>query len=586
MSDILIERLDAVRGRLRRVHLLAGISQSILALIGLLTLFFLFDFLVLTRSIDLGIADTLIRAALLLVILGVWGWVIVHTIVRELRITRSDDDIAMRVERTHPKLHGRLISTVQLAREEQVADSMISQEMIEALTEETVSFTEAMDFSAIINRRTLKRFGIGALVVIAVSVILGYSRRDYMHALVGRLTLTSAEYPTAARILEVTPGATIGRGDDFTVTVALDPQRQLTDTVTMSLRSADGKTTELTLTRVTDAPPQRILFRTVIEKAIDDFAYRPLALDARWPKWEAVHIIQRPAIKALKITFHFPAYLQRADEVSPIGDIRVPEGTTALITATFSKPLVKALLSSRVVVRSAEGKEHDLSQSLPMTLDNDKAQGTASLAVEHEGEWTLQLSDDQGFQNADPISYTLTPIPDHPPNVDVQFPAQDHEAVKYARWPVRFVAHDDHAVAKARLMWTVTDVDQGGTGGADPASAAPATATVSVPVKSLSIDLPPGGPQAVISQEVPFDLSQTGAAEGQRVTYWVEVDDNHQPQPNTASSAHYVFTILDPATIKAEFDKKKAETLQKIKEIKGKQQDIDTSTRAINSQTP
>jgi len=587
MSDVLLDRLDAVRNRLRRVHLLAGISQSVLAFIGLIVAFFLLDYLVLTRTVDIGLVDVAIRAVALIAIILTTGYVVTRTVVRELRTVRSDDDIAMRVERSHPNLHGRLISTVQLAREERTSDSMISQEMIEALAEETVSFTEAMDFSAIINRRTLKRFGISALVVLAICMTLGVSRRDYLHALAGRLALTATGYPTAATILSVTPGRTIGKGDDFTIEVVVDPTRTVPPGATLSLKGTDGKTSEIALTTVTDDPRHRTLFSTVIAKAIDDFSYRPVVLDARWPHWEEVHIIQRPAVKEVRLTAHYPAYLKRPDEVSLIGDLRVPVGTTVDIQATFTKPLSAAVITSTEHRRTPEGKADDHVETTPVTLDASQLQGTSHLAVDHDGEWSLALTDTAGFINADPIAYTMTAIPDHAPTVDVLFPAQDHEAVKYANWPIHFIARDDHAVVKAALQWTVTDVDQGGGGAtAGDSAAAPATATAAPPVKSLDIPLP-DGPQAQIElKKVPFDLSQTGAIVGQRVTYWISVEDNDQPQPNHGESAHYTFTILDPATIEAEFAKKRADAMKTLQELKGKETDINTTIHAINSQTP
>ena len=592
MSDVLVERLDAVRNRLRRVHLLAGLAQSVLAFIGLIVAFFLLDYLVLSRTVDFGVVDVAIRALLVLGILGVTGYVVWRTVMRELRTTRSDDDIAMRVERSHPELHGRLISTVQLAREERTSDTMISQEMIEALAEETVSFTEAMDFAAIINRRTLTRFGIAALVVVAACLILGGTRRDYLHALAGRLALTSTTYPTAATILSVTPGATIGRGDDLTIEVVVDPTRSVPPSASLSLKGADGKVTEVPLAKVVDDPAHRTLFSTVIPKAIDDFSYRPLVLDARWPHWEQVHIIQRPAVKDVRLTAHYPAYLGRADEVSLVGDLRVPVGTTVDIQADFTKPLTGAVITATEHRRTPEGKADDHVETIPMTLAASQSQGTAHLTVTHDGEWSLALSDQAGFANADPISYTMTAIPDHAPTVDVLFPAQDHEAVKYASWPIHFIARDDHAVTKAELQWTVTDVDQTGSDSSSSATtssdgnAAPATATVAPVVKSLDIPLP-DGPQAQIElKKVAFDLSQTGATVGQRVTYWVAVDDNDQPVANHAESAHYTFTILDPATIEAEFAKKRADAMKTLQELKGKETDIDTTIHAINSQTP
>jgi hypothetical protein len=420
-------------------------------------------------------------------------------------------------------------------------------------------------------------------MVATVSGVLGWWRRDYAQALAARLALTHATYPTAAAILSVTPGCTIGRGDDFTIEVRLDPSRALPDEATTPLRGPDGRSTQLTLARVTGAGNQAI-YRGVVAKAVDDFSYRPLALDARWPSWESVRVRQRPSLKALKLTLHFPTYLGKPDEVSLIGDVRVPVGTSVLIQAQTTKALAKATLTERLQVRSEDGKTSESVHAQPLTLDDQHLVGSASMVVDDNGTWSLDLTDVDGFTNAEAISFTLSAIPDRPPTVSIQKPAQDKQTTRFGHWPVLFAARDDHAVAKAWLKYIVTTADQASNAQESGAAAAAASlADQSAAAKAVAIDFGPS--QASVAGRIVFDLSQTGAAEGQKVTYWIEVADNHEPKPNLGTSPRFSFTVVDTATMTAQFEHDRNDLLNTIKNIRTKQTDIHTAVDATLKQT-
>ncbi len=572
MSEVLLDRLDGVRRRLRRVHLLAGLSRTLLVLIAALAVFFLLDWLVLTRSVESGAVDLTVRAVLVLGVLGVVGTVFSRTVVAELRTERDDDEIAMRVERSHPKLRGRLISTVQLCREEDVG-SLVSQEMIDALTEETVSFSEALDFGAIINRRNLKRVGLAALVVALMCGGLGWWRKDYALALLGRLTMRSSDYPTSARIISVTPGHTVGRGDDVTIEVVADSSREVPDTATAALRTADGHAIDLTLSKQPIGKDGQAHFIGTLTKVVDDFSYRPLVLDARWPNWEKVAVLQRPALKSLKLMLHYPAYLKQADEVSAIGDLRAPVGTVVEIQAQLTKPVIKAQYGQRLFTHTVDGKPTETATTTAMKLEGGGTTASAKITVSENGTWTIDLKDADGFDNVDPISFGIDAVPDRPPTVGIKTPAQDKELGKNARWPITFIAHDDHAVAKAKLKWIIVTLDADN---ADSDAQAKVEAAAEANAKSMSIDIGPAAAQ--ISAKVVFDVSTSGATEGQRITYWIEVLDNHAPDANVGTSARYNFTVLDAKSLAEKLERDRAAAIKQVDELRKRERDSQMGT--------
>ncbi len=620
MSDVLLDRLDDVRSRLRRVHLLAGAAQCLLALIGLLAAFFILDWMVLSRIIGGGAGDQVARGLLLLTMVGMFALVVVRTIVAELRTQRSDDQIAMRVERSHPELRGRLISTVQLTRMAGDHGTMVSEEMIEALEEETVGFTEAIDFGSIINRRLLKRVGIAALALLLLSVGLGWWRRDFTGALLARMALTRTAYPTAASIIAVSHGGVVGKGEPFAIELELDPTRKVPDEATAAIRPVGGKNSDLQLKRVLDAPDGRVLFRGSVAQALEDFDFRPAALDARWPTWEHVRVNQRPTVKALSVTSTFPAYLARAPETSAIGDLRVPVGTVVKIHAILTKAVTEATLSRRTPVRKDLAKEdasrdeaaakdeatpndskdnskdnkegakdpgpREQESTSPMELDATRTAADATLSIDANGSYAIRLRDADGFENASPISYTITAIPDRVPTVTIQYPAQDKSAAKYAQWPIRFSARDDHSISKGWLKYVIADPDAVGAGQEAALALATSSTTAEAAAKSIELEglAQPGETQ--IARQVLFDLSRLNLVEGQRVTYWIDVSDNRLPEPNIGSSPHFSFTVVDLATLKEQFERDRAELLGTIKTLRDKQKEVHDAVDTVRKQVP
>src|SRR5689334_2864104 len=101
-------RIAALRGRVRRLLALHGLSWVVGALV--------------LAVIAAGLADWLVhlaaevRLAALLAFVGPGGWLSARFVIAPLVIRFRDLDIALRIERRWPGLNDRLASTVQFLR--------------------------------------------------------------------------------------------------------------------------------------------------------------------------------------------------------------------------------------------------------------------------------------------------------------------------------------------------------------------------------------------------------------------------------------------------------------------------------------
>jgi hypothetical protein len=567
-SQLLLDKLDAVRRRQRSVAVAAGACKSVLALLGLIVAFFLLDWLVLSRTTSEGGGDKAARALLVLTILGTFGYVLYRTVIVELRAHPDDDEVALRVERGHPELRGRLISTIQLTR---AGASAVSQELIEALEEDTLSFTGGLTFTDIINVQVLKKVAIVAGGLLVLSLALGAWRSDFTKALFGRLLLTEQAYPTAARILSVTPSGRIPHGEPFVIAIELDPKGVLPDHASATIRTATGQSSELPLVRVADAKgadaqsgaDKPVVYRGTIEHVLEDLEFRPSAHDALWNKFERIQVQYRPAIKSLSLTCHFPKYLTKPDEVSAVGDIRAPVGSTVHLVAALNKAVKTARLQLR--------DDRVAGKPLDMVLDAARTTASIDLPISLSGYYRIQLHCVDDFDNASPIDYSIDAIKDRPPVVKITFPAQDKTVTRFARWPIRFTGRDDYGIVRGMLKYRITAVPKDGS--AD--SASTADPDNGPPPQSLPIDgLITAKGQKEVTGEVIFDLrTLSGLQAENRVTYWIEFDDNQEPAPNHGRSSTYTFNVVDVAVMQEMLDRERNALIEGVQGIRDKEKD-------------
>lgn len=574
-STLLLDKLDEVRRRQRSVAVAAGACKSALALLGLIVAFFLLDWLVLSRAASSeGSGDKLARAVLVLTILATFAYVLWRTVIRELRMRPDDDEVALRVERGHPELRGRLISTIQLTR---AGQSAVSKELIAALEEDTLSFADGLTFTDIINIEVLKKVALVSGALFLLSLGLGAWRSDFTKALFGRLLLTEQAYPTSARILTATPGGRVPHGEPFVISIELDPKGVLPEHASATIRNAAGQTSELLLARVPDAPAAAgkplagrpspagaaVVYRGTIEHVLEDLDFRPAALDALWVRFEHIQVQYRPAIKSLSLTSHFPHYIGKADEVSAVGDIRAPVGTTVHIVATLNKQVKTA----RVQLRD----DRQAGKPLDMQLDQGSTTATIDLPITASGYYRINLHCVDDFDNASPIDYSIDAIKDRPPVVKITFPAQDKTVTRFARWPIRFTGRDDYGLVRGALKYRIAAVPKDGS--ADSASISDPDS--GPPPQTLPIEgLITGKGQKEVSGEVIFDLrTLSGLQPDTRVTYWIELDDNQEPAPNHGRSNTYTFNVVDVAVMQEMLDRERNTLIEGVQGIRDKEKD-------------
>ena len=548
---MILDRLDGARRKLRGNRLLVGVLTITASFVAVAASFFIIDWLAINRILPLGTGDLIARIILLVIAAVVLVRIIWLEFIAEWRIQRDDDTMALAVEVRHRELGGRLISTVQLSRApDERGHVLTSSDLISGLIEQTEEISSSLDFFAIIDYRALKRSALIALCALLVAGGLSAWRPAHAKALLARLALMQVDYPTASTITAVRHTGLIAKGDSYPIEIELDAQRFIPESAEAQIRFATGGTITVSLRRVADDSTGKARFRGQVTQALDDFTFKPIAADARWPRWEQVSTLHRPALGNLVVACTYPAYLKMPPTTSALGDIQVPEGTVV----TFSCAVTKAVTQAQLILRQGDA---DAVTTPAVISGAEKNAVSGSFTVSGSGSWALQIEDVDGLAPTLPPSFTISAVPDRSPVLTILTPNRDKLAAPRAKWPIRFTVKDEYGLTTARLQYTIEGTSAGAEGETPP---------VSVELPGFAL---PG--ETALSKSLEFDLGRLNLQPGMRVTWWLEVSDNRNPVANIGVSQRLHFTIVEPTTLRDEADRLNQEHLDSTLHIRDQQ---------------
>ena len=166
MSERLLEsRISALRGQVRRLLVFHGVSWLIAAVVPLMLLAGLADWLF--------HLDVFVRLALQVAILGVALWVVFKLVLRPLFVRFADLDIALRIEQRWPGLNDRFASTIQFLRLNPSDDRHGSPALREATIKQAIEETRSIDFREAIDYRPIIRASSLAAASVVLALLCG-----------------------------------------------------------------------------------------------------------------------------------------------------------------------------------------------------------------------------------------------------------------------------------------------------------------------------------------------------------------------------------------------------------------------------
>ena len=446
--------LDSLRHRIRRYVLIQGIAAVIVILCGLFWI-----------SMGLDVAHFQLRklelpgwfrmACLILmvaaIVVGVASWVVA----RYFRAFRARA-LALVLERRFKGLDDRLITAVELSEDQtSEGDAGLGGAMRERTVRDAAEHARGLDLGQVFDPSPLRRWLIGAVVLLLSVGLFGVMNADAMTRWVNAYLLQRADYwePYRRSAMEVhvvaPPGEQIRhfdengvykhpRGADLTIVATVPESKEIPEQVQLEFRTYGGNDRERG--KLTMSARSEREFRHTIGRAIDNHELWVIGGDFVNREPYRVEIVDPPRLDRIVLECDYPDYTGMADfsqggvesegQVPVLGtQISLPMETKFTLRGEANKPLTSLLVRTpqlelrisrnpgeepaRLTVRSdetAEPRTVELAKSaqtdffsadglqfrLPLAMSSSSSEELDQLS--DETDWPLPLPADTQLQ--------------------------------------------------------------------------------------------------------------------------------------------------------------------------------------------
>ena len=485
-----------------------------------------------------------VRIALLVIGVGVIGYLLYKYLVQPIRASLTLRDIALNVERNHPNLEDRLVSAIEFGNRES-ADP-IEAHMLQRLLDDTTERVKDIDFKATIDHsRTRKHVGIAALVVVGCFVLSMLFPTEIHTSLLRVLVPWEKTDPILTTKLVVEPGnARILRGKSLPIHVTVTGKS--TEKVVLTYANVGEQSIPASETKETGQqinmlqnPDDKRGFAYEIFNIDADMEYYVVANEATSERY-TVEVFEMPKVIEISVAYTYPDYTGLKPVVQTgTGNIQAVIGTQAEIKLTTNKAIQTATFTRRTDTRdgflaSAAEKLNMTPEpvSTPMAISDGNTL-TTTIDVVEDGTYTVELLCIDGFNNEIPIEYAIKAIPDDPPEVAIKEPGRDVKTTKLGEVEVVAEATDDYGIAELKLMYRV------GSDELQELIMEPATSTPIVEQESGEAIQ-----RRVADGTYTFYLEEFDVEPGDIISYYAHaVDNNTRTGPGEARSDIYFIEI-------------------------------------------
>ena len=432
-AEPLKRRLGELRVRAQRHVAVAGGSAVFVTLTALALLSYAGDW---AFSLDRPSRAVLLAAGLVLL-----GFLVVRRLLIPLRITLSDDDLAISVERQFPHLKDALINAVQFSRYRSEPGHDVSVEMMEAVEDEALAATQSLDFGAPLDGKRLgRRLGVAGFCAL-VLVVLVAAFPDFAALWLKRIVLLSEEeWPRRTHFLvqgfDEDRRTWVPKGSDFHVIAEVEgvmPRR-----AEIRYVFGEGRDQRAAMARLGERE-----FKHEFRRVLQPIEFRVSGGDGRTPPF-IIDVVDRPHVESIEIRCRPPAYTGIAPFEVAAGqaEVRVPAGSEITIRGTTSQEV------SEVAVRYGE---EALAPEMESPTEFSLAWRPAESASLEVG-----LKDARGLTDDRPVRYQVRVVKDRAPRVKLRLDGIGDLVTPQAVIPMEIALEDDHGIAGAEVVWSIS----------------------------------------------------------------------------------------------------------------------------------
>lgn len=484
-----------------------------------------------------------VRAAAFLLVLSIALGPFVTALIRIVPSMFDAEESARATERESADMHERLVPAVQILRARDDSKTGYSHDLVDAFIDDVLSRLRSIDVGTLPShafaRRGLLIAGAGVVVLAAVLAVLGVERSG---GAARRYASAFMELgPKAPVQFAVEPGnAVIARG----TAIALAARVSGTPAPGILETRGDPKSPwkETTL-------PASERYEHRIAKVDESFEYR-FGQGRDRSETYRVDAIAPTTVSVEEIRYRYPEYtgLAPASITDGGGDLSAVKGTKAEV---FFRP-------SNAPRRAALLREKDP----PLNLEGaDAGLYRAELSILQEDTYRVEIEDQTGTVNSDPITHRIQPLTDEAPFIRLLEPGEDRDLDESLKATLRYSAIDDYGLGPVVLRFE--------------SSRAPGQEHQ---VKIFT----PKGRSPEISQSYEWTLSDLDLLPGDAVTYFLEVSDrNSVDGPSTSRTRSFVLRFPSLGEIYSEIEEGQKTSIDDMKEVAGEIKKVEEKVEQI-----
>ena len=518
-------RIARLRGKVRRLLALHGLSLLVGAMIPLLLLAGTLDWLF--------HLDSIVRLILLVGLAACACLMIGRYIVVPLFVRFRDLDIALRIEERWPGLNDRLASTVQFLKVRGDDSRYGSAQLREATVQQTLEETKTIDFREVVEHKPVTRALGLALLMGALMAAVFWASPESSRLAARRLLnpFGSDVWPqqTHLTLLEKETPLKIAKGEPFSLGVAIAAGERMPNSAKATYRFDNGDVVTESLRSIEGG-----IFRGRMEAVEQPFRFSVAAGDdSESIRDIAVKVVPPPTIKEISVRLIMPDYTKLAPITLAPGktQIRAVIGTKVEIDAAASKPLASATL-----------KMGENRPDLATELDASKSRVKVAFALNESVPFWFDLLDQDGFKNRELVKFDARSLKDEAPRVVIDEPSNDRNVPASAKIPIKFSVDDDYGIQSGRLLYKIA------TGGSEP------TGEVVLPLWDAS-NADPNTPLKHLEVPYKWDLAPLKLEPGAIITFHADARDFDTINgPNVGRSRELRLRVVSDADIARELD--------------------------------
>lgn len=499
MSLTLIEKkLGQLRGHIRLMFFSWGLAKLTIWAAGL-TLWLYYTDLLLKLPGGMRLGFLAVAAVILLV-------VAIRSLIYPLTRTLSDEDLALLVEREYPLLNDRLISSLQMLKNQERYKDAGSEEMIRVVVGESFDIAGRLQFNDAVASRRLLYMVMGSLLAMVLLFGHAWFARDTMSIWAKRALGGGPEWPTQTQleilILDKDELAQYPTNDELIVNFTFDPEEQISELGITGVYEVAANSDLRFIARPSGIVPEKAeIVISTYQKDPQTGHYVQVGREITRPmersttlgnddtetvffsynKMSIINPLEQITIKAgdavagpytlrvipapeldspLELTFNYPEYLVIPSHTTQELPIDAVAGTEVEFKFSTTKPLKLEGPDAAVLT-----VDYNVGSSERFAIDTDRESGVnhykARIPALRLGmsRYRLKLIDDQGIENSRTIGDLMQVKEDTAPTVRVLFsgdPLVSNQLVyitKDAVLPIELEMVDDYGIGSARLFW-------------------------------------------------------------------------------------------------------------------------------------